>query len=127
MATRLTPFSKLLLTVIIVAAIVLGGRWFLNNTDVGGDLKDQAQQNNNSNTEEPVRERDRPRNNNNSSGSDDNPTMTFDREYPGTAVERMLAVRARVAELAQNDDLVGKPWEEIRRKILWGVQLRIAG
>lgn len=68
MATRLTPFSKLLLTVIIVAAIVLGGRWFLNNTEVGGDLKDQAQQNNNSNTEEPARERDRPRNNNNSGG-----------------------------------------------------------
>lgn len=44
MATRLTPFSKLLLTVIIVAAIVLGGRWLLNNTEVGNTVKEQVQQ-----------------------------------------------------------------------------------
>lgn len=42
MATRLTPFSKLMITLLIVAAIVLGGRWLLNNTGVGKDLKNQA-------------------------------------------------------------------------------------
>jgi NitT/TauT family transport system substrate-binding protein len=42
MATRLTPFSKLLITLIIVAAIVLGGKWLLDNTDIGASLKDQA-------------------------------------------------------------------------------------
>lgn len=46
--------------------------------------------------------------------------MAVDKEYPGTAVERMLNVRARVAEL---DDLNG-PWEEVRRKILWAGGLR---
>ena len=44
MATRLTPFSKLLITLIIVAAIVLGGKWLLDNTDIGASLKDQANQ-----------------------------------------------------------------------------------
>ncbi len=42
MASRLTPFSKLLMTVIIVAAIVLGGRWLLDNTGIGNTLKNQA-------------------------------------------------------------------------------------
>jgi hypothetical protein len=65
-------------------------------------------------------------NNNNNSISGDDSTMTtsIDHNYPGTAVERMLAVRARVAELAQSDDLVGKPWEDMRRKILWAGGLR---
>ena len=64
MATRLTPFSKLLLTVLIVAAIVLGGRWLLNNTDVGNTVKNQVEQNTGDNTN------DRPadRNRNNSGG-----------------------------------------------------------
>lgn len=48
--------------------------------------------------------------------------MTVDPEYPGTAVERMLAVRARVKELS-HDDLNG-PWEEVRRKILWAGGLK---
>jgi hypothetical protein len=48
--------------------------------------------------------------------------MTIDHEYPGTAVERMLAVRARVSELT-HEDLNG-PWEDIRRKILWAGGLR---
>jgi NitT/TauT family transport system substrate-binding protein len=43
MATRLTPFSKLVITLLIVAAFVLGGRWLLNNTDLGKGLKDQAE------------------------------------------------------------------------------------
>ena len=42
MATRLTPFSKLVITLLIVAAVVLGGRWLLNNTDLGKGLKNQA-------------------------------------------------------------------------------------
>ncbi|MEO1260678.1 MAG: phosphate ABC transporter substrate-binding/OmpA family protein [Bacteroidota bacterium] len=59
MATRLTPFSKLLLTVIIVAAIVLGGRWLMDNTDIGKTIKDQATDN--GKTERPT-SNDRPRN-----------------------------------------------------------------
>ncbi|MFQ5445573.1 MAG: phosphate ABC transporter substrate-binding/OmpA family protein [Saprospiraceae bacterium] len=43
MATRLTPFSKLLLTLLIVASLVLGIRWILNNTDAGKNLMNQAQ------------------------------------------------------------------------------------
>lgn len=43
MATRLTPFSKLVITLLIVAIVVLGGRWLLNNTDIGKGLKDQAE------------------------------------------------------------------------------------
>lgn len=43
--------------------------------------------------------------------------------YPGTAVERMMNVRARVAELAKGDDLNQK-WEDVRRKILWAGGLK---
>jgi NitT/TauT family transport system substrate-binding protein len=43
MGSRLTPFSKLLITLLIVAAVVLGGRWILNNTDFGKGLKDKAE------------------------------------------------------------------------------------
>mmetsp|Transcript_23006 Transcript_23006/g.30545 ORF Transcript_23006/g.30545 Transcript_23006/m.30545 type:complete len:303 (-) Transcript_23006:124-1032(-) len=46
-----------------------------------------------------------------------------DKEYPGTAVARMIAVRARVAELASGDDLNG-PWEDVRRRILWAGGLK---
>ena len=42
MATRLTPFSKLVITLLIVAGIVLGGRYLLNNTDLGKGIKDKA-------------------------------------------------------------------------------------
>ncbi len=50
-------------------------------------------------------------------------TMTsYDKEYPGTAVERMMAVRARVAELTEGD--LNGPWEDVRRKILWAGGLR---
>jgi hypothetical protein len=63
-------------------------------------------------------------NNNNTITGDDPSTMTIDKEYPGTAVQRMLTVQARVAELTQNNDLTGKPWEDIRRKLLWAGGLR---
>ena len=49
--------------------------------------------------------------------------MTVDPEYPGTAVERMNAVRARVAQLADGDELNGR-WEDVRRKLLWAGGLR---
>ncbi len=42
MATRLTGFSKLLITLIILAAIFFGVRYFLNNTQVGQDLQQKA-------------------------------------------------------------------------------------
>lgn len=42
MGNRLTPFSKLLITLLIVAVVVLGGRWLLNNTDFGKGLKNKA-------------------------------------------------------------------------------------
>lgn len=58
------------------------------------------------------------------SSSDHSPTnkMTFDKEYPGTAVERMMAVRDRVGQLS-TEDLSG-PWEDVRRKLLWAGGLR---
>ncbi|MBI1226776.1 MAG: OmpA family protein [Bacteroidetes bacterium] len=43
MGSRLTPFSKLLITLLIVAVVVLGGRWILNNTDFGKGLKNKAE------------------------------------------------------------------------------------
>jgi len=45
-----------------------------------------------------------------------------DKEYPGTAVARMQAVRDRVKSLTR-DNLDG-PWEEVRRKLLWAGGLR---
>lgn len=50
------------------------------------------------------------------------PMMTVDPEYPGTAVERMLAARSRVTSLTK-DDLNGD-WDEVRRKILWAGGLK---
>ena len=45
-----------------------------------------------------------------------------DEEYPGTAVERMLAVRARVRSLGPAD-LTGE-WESVRKRLLWAGGLR---
>ncbi len=42
MATRLTGFSKLMITLAILAVIFFGVRYLLNNTKVGQDLKNQA-------------------------------------------------------------------------------------
>lgn len=47
----------------------------------------------------------------------------YDAEYPGTAVQRMKAVRERVSRLAIDGSLDG-PWEEVRRKLLWAGGLR---
>lgn len=45
-----------------------------------------------------------------------------DQEYPGTAVQRMLAVRGRVGTLTEED--LNGPWENVRRRILWAGGLR---
>ena len=50
------------------------------------------------------------------------PNVNVDAEYPGTAVERMNNVRARVATLSK-EDLSGD-WEDVRRKILWAGGLK---
>ena len=42
--TQLTMFSKLLITILIVGAIVFGGYYLLNNTSFGKDLKEQSQE-----------------------------------------------------------------------------------
>jgi hypothetical protein len=60
-----------------------------------------------------------------SASSPDTPstsTMTYDKDYPGTAVARMMAVRARVAELTEED--LNGPWDDVRRKLLWAGGLR---
>ncbi len=44
MATRLTGFSKLVITLLILAALFFGGKYLLNNTQVGQDIKKQADQ-----------------------------------------------------------------------------------
>lgn len=45
-----------------------------------------------------------------------------DPEYPGTAVERMMNARERVAQLTA-EDLNGR-WSDVRRRILWAGGLR---
>jgi hypothetical protein len=47
---------------------------------------------------------------------------TVDSEYPGTAVERLNNVRARVKTLSEKD--LSGDWEDARRKILWAGGLR---
>ncbi|MBK9735774.1 MAG: OmpA family protein [Saprospiraceae bacterium] len=43
MATRLTGFSKLVITLVILAGLFFGGRYLLNTTKLGQDLKKQAE------------------------------------------------------------------------------------
>ena len=47
--TQLTMFSKLLITILIVGAIVFGGYYILNKTSFGQDLKEQSQSESNFN------------------------------------------------------------------------------
>lgn len=42
MATRLTPLSRILITLLILAAIFFGVRYFLENTEVGQKIKNNA-------------------------------------------------------------------------------------
>lgn len=44
MARRLTIFSKLLITLLILAALFFGGQWIFNNTEFGKDLKEKTKQ-----------------------------------------------------------------------------------
>ena len=44
MARRLTTFSKLIITLLVVAAIFFGGKWIMDNTGLG-DKVDQLQEN----------------------------------------------------------------------------------
>lgn len=48
--------------------------------------------------------------------------MIIDQDYPGTAVERMFAIRERVIGL--EDGWANGPWDEVRRRILWAGGLR---
>lgn len=48
--TQLTMFSKLIITILIVGAIVMGGYYLLNNTSIGEGLKNQSDINNQSGT-----------------------------------------------------------------------------
>jgi len=43
MARRLTTFSKLLITMLIVGAIVIGGKYVLDNTEAGQEIKNQTE------------------------------------------------------------------------------------
>ncbi len=47
---------------------------------------------------------------------------SVDPEYPGTAVERMNNVRARVVSLSEGD--LSGDWPDVRRKLLWAGGLR---
>jgi NitT/TauT family transport system substrate-binding protein len=44
MATRLTPFAKLLITLLVLAGVFFGGKYFLDNTNAGKALKDKAEE-----------------------------------------------------------------------------------
>ncbi len=48
MATKLTSFSKLLITLLILAGVFFGGKYLLNNTNLGQELKNQAEDNSSS-------------------------------------------------------------------------------
>ena len=51
-------------------------------------------------------------------------TMDYDVEYPGTSVRRLQAVQARVVTLVTNGALIDKPWDDVRRQLLWAGGLR---
>jgi hypothetical protein len=48
----------------------------------------------------------------------------FDEEYPGTAVQRLQSVHQRVKQLVSEDRLINRPWEDIRKELLWAGGLR---
>ena len=47
---RLTAFSKLLLTILIVGGIFFGGQYLMNNTDVGKNMRNKAKEQTNNNS-----------------------------------------------------------------------------
>lgn len=50
MATRLTGFSKLLITLAILAGVFFGIRYFINNTSMGKEIQKQAEESNENST-----------------------------------------------------------------------------
>lgn len=70
--------------------------------------------------------------NNEGSGDECNATVEdipplsqlYDSEYPGTAVQRLALVHKRVAQLVSDQSLQNKPWEEVRRSLLWAGGLK---
>jgi len=52
----------------------------------------------------------------------DSAKMKIDKEYPGTAVQRMLAVRERVSQLSSQE--LNGPWKDVRRSLLWAGGLK---
>ena len=48
----------------------------------------------------------------------------YDARYPGTAVQRLEGVHKRVAVIANDESLTNKPWEDVRRRILWAGGLK---
>lgn len=50
--SKLTPFSKLLITVLIVAGIFFGGRFLFNNTEFGKKIIDESAQKSNADSED---------------------------------------------------------------------------
>jgi len=50
------------------------------------------------------------------------PSMEVDPEYPGTSVERLKNIQARVKSLTPED--LSKEWEDVRKKILWAGGLK---
>ena len=51
-------------------------------------------------------------------------SQLYDAEYPGTAVQRLASVHKRVAQLVSDQSLQNKPWEEVRRSLLWAGGLK---
>ena len=61
--TRLTAFSKLLLTILIVGGIFFGGQYLMNNTNIGKNLRNKAK-------EQVNNDQNKPKHNSNSSNAD---------------------------------------------------------
>ncbi len=54
MKTRLTPFSKFVITMAVVAGLFFGGKWILENTGFGQQLKSQTETESTSTAESPT-------------------------------------------------------------------------
>ncbi|KAL3793126.1 hypothetical protein HJC23_005628 [Cyclotella cryptica] len=59
----------------------------------------------------------------NTSTAECNATL-YDAQFPGTALQRLASVHSRVAQLVSENALQNKPWEEVRRSLLWAGGLR---
>ena len=59
MARKLTTFSKLLITILILAGLYFGGQYVLNNTQLGNDIKDKAESASSEGLNEPITKADK--------------------------------------------------------------------